>query len=115
MVVATSARLWPASERTASEPEASPAADFVAVINALTAIEASAALSFNRLAPFIDDSRSAGADTPLIGPSAQAHIKWRGTATRQCYIPWQTHIGVWLHRRHPVPAIAPDQAEEDHG
>src|ERR1700736_2801599 len=54
MVVATAARLWPASERTASEPEASPAANFAAVISALTAIEASAALSFSRLAPFID-------------------------------------------------------------
>src|ERR1700730_7903282 len=97
MVVATSARLWPASERIASEPEASPAANFAAVISALTAIEVSAALSFSRLAPFIEAARFAGADILLIDPSAQAHIKRRGTATRQCYIPWQTNAWRWVH------------------
>src|SRR5580704_12878937 len=92
MVVATSARLWPASERTASEPEASPAANFAAVISALTAIEASAALSFSRLSPFIDASRSAATEVPLIGSLTQARVKSRrGMATRQCYIPWQTN------------------------
>src|SRR5580704_8180618 len=78
MVVATSARLWPASERTASEPEASPAANFAAVISALTAIEASAALSFSRLAPFIEAARCAGAGIPLIGPlSSSTHQESR--------------------------------------
>src|ERR1700732_1902797 len=81
MVVATSARLWPASERIASEPEATPAANFAAVISALTAIEASAALSFSRFAPFIDASRFAGADIPLIGPlSSSTH---QGAARRR--------------------------------
>src|ERR1700720_3542221 len=94
MVVATSARLWPASERTASEPEASPAANFAAVINALTAIEASAALSFSRLASSIDVSRSAATEVPLIGRSTQAQVKRRrGKAARQCCIPWQKKGG----------------------
>src|SRR6202035_5453191 len=102
MVVATSARLWPASERTASEPEASPAANFAAVISALTAIEASAARSFSRLAPFIDASRSAATEVPLIGSLPQARIKRRrGTATRQCYTPWQTN-GWRLVARRPA-------------
>src|SRR5580704_694513 len=92
MVVATSARLWPASERIASEPEASPAANFAAVISALTAIEASAALSFSRLAPFIA-SRSAATEVPLIGSlSSSTHQEARHGHASMLY----TMANEWL-------------------
>src|SRR5208337_3101445 len=71
-VAATSARLWPASERTAKEPELRPATNFATVISALTAMEASAALSLRWWASFIDISGSVALGVRASGPIALA-------------------------------------------